>query len=49
MKDDIIDVCVNERRCLIDRCPQLRGDRLVFFCQNGSAAFDAVEVRALID
>jgi hypothetical protein len=48
MKDDIIDVCIGERRCLINRCPERRGERLFLFCQNGSVRFDNLEVRPLI-
>jgi hypothetical protein len=48
LKDDIVDVCIDERRCLIDRCPELRGERLFFFCQNGQVSFDSVEVRPLL-
>lgn len=48
MKDDIIDVCIDQRRCLINRCPEQRGDRLVFFCHNGDVVFDAIEMRSLL-
>jgi hypothetical protein len=48
LKGDIIDVCVDNRRCLIDRCPELRGDRLFLFCQNGEVAFDSMEIRPLL-
>lgn len=48
VKDDIIDVCVDERRCLVDRCPELQGDRIFFFCQNGEVTFDSIEIAPLI-
>jgi hypothetical protein len=35
---------VDNRRCLINRCPQLRGDRLFFCFQNGDVAFDDNEI-----
>ena len=47
LKDDIVDVCVDGRRCLVNRYPELRGDRLFLFCQNGDVAFESLEVRAL--
>jgi hypothetical protein len=47
LKDDIIDVCVNERRCLVSRFPGLRGERLFLFCENGDVVFESVEVRPL--
>ncbi len=48
LKDDIIDVCIDDRRCLVNRCPELRGDRLFFFCQNGEVVFDSMEIRPLL-
>lgn len=48
LKDDIIDVCVDDRRCVIDRCPELRGERLFLFCQNGEVSFESVEVRPVL-
>ncbi len=47
LKDDIIDVCVDQRRCLVDRCPELQGDRLFFFCQNGEVSFESIEISPL--
>ncbi len=47
VKDDIIDVCVDERRCLVDRCYELQGDRIFFFCQNGEVTFDSIEIAPL--
>ena len=47
MKDDLIDCSVSGRRCLINRCPEQRGDRLLLFCQNGRVLFERVIVRQL--
>lgn len=47
LKDDIIDLCVDQRRCMVTRCTELRGDRLFFFAHNASATFDAITVRPL--
>jgi hypothetical protein len=49
LKDDIIDVCFRDRRCLIDRCPELKGERLFLFCQNGAVEFQSIAVRRLLD
>jgi hypothetical protein len=49
LKDDIVDVCIDERRCLIDRCPELSGERLFLFCQNGRVGFESIAVRRLVD
>lgn len=48
LKDDIIDICVDQRFCLIDRCPELTGDRVFFFCHNGSVTFDSIEISPLL-
>jgi hypothetical protein len=42
--DDIIDVCIDRRRCLLNRCPGLRGDGLFLFCQNGGTTFERIEI-----
>ena len=47
LQGDIVDVCIDERRCLIDRCPALKGERLFFYCQNGQVAFESIEVRRI--
>ncbi|HVU14643.1 MAG TPA: hypothetical protein VHD90_25380 [Phototrophicaceae bacterium] len=47
-KDDIIDVCIDGRRCLIDRSGELSGERLFFFAQNGAVTFEAIEIAPLI-
>ena len=47
LADDIIDVCIDNRRCLVNRCPELRGDRLFLFCQNGDVNFDLVKIRPI--
>lgn len=47
VKDDIIDVCIDERRCIVNRCPELQGDRLFFFAHNAEVRFDEIEIRHL--
>lgn len=37
---DIIDVCIDGRRCLINRCPELRGTQIFLFCQHGAVTFE---------
>jgi hypothetical protein len=47
-KDDILDVCIDDRRTLVVRAtPDLSGDRLFFFAQNGEVSFEEIEVRPL--
>ncbi len=44
MKEDIIDVCVDHRRCLINRLPELKGTRLFFFAHNSRVAFEEITI-----
>ncbi len=47
MLGDVIDVCVDGRRCLVDRAYQLQGDRLFFVCTDGEVTFDSIELTPL--
>ena len=47
MRDDIIDVCIDGRRTLIDRCPERHGDRVLLYGLDTNVTFEAVEVAAL--
>lgn len=47
LKDELIDVCVNERYCLINRCPEQKGRGLTLFCQAGTVVFEGVTVWGL--
>ena len=49
MKDDIVDVCIDNRRTIIKRCLELRGNRLFLFAQNSKVTFDSIEIRPLLD
>jgi hypothetical protein len=44
LKDGIIDVCIDNRRCIINRCPERSGDHLFLFCRNGDIMFREIEV-----
>jgi hypothetical protein len=37
LHDDLVDVCVGNGRCLINRFPEQRGDHWHLFCQDGWA------------
>ncbi|MCB0082308.1 MAG: hypothetical protein KDE47_15305, partial [Caldilineaceae bacterium] len=45
--DDIIDVCIGEQRTLINRLPELQGERLFFWCEGGSVRFAEIAIRML--
>ncbi len=47
LHDDIVDVCIAQRRCLVNRCPILPGNRVFLFVRNGQAVFSDVRVAPL--
>ncbi|MFI5377934.1 MAG: LamG-like jellyroll fold domain-containing protein [Tepidisphaerales bacterium] len=47
LKDNILDLCINQQRTLVDWVPDLRGDRLILFVDKGEASFDQITVRPL--
>ena len=48
MKDDIIDVCVDQRRCIVNRLPDQNGSYLWFYAKGGNVSFTNVKISALI-
>jgi hypothetical protein len=44
----IVDVCIDGRRCLLDRCPARQGDHLYFYAQNAALTLQQVSVRPLL-
>lgn len=49
IKDDLIDVCIDQQRCVINRCPTLQGDALFLFAQDAHVVFDNLEIRPIND
>ena len=47
LSDDIIDVCIDNRRMLINRCPERLGDRVLLYGQDSDVTFEVVEIAAL--
>jgi hypothetical protein len=43
LTDDIIDVCIDQRYCIINRLGERDGDSLFLFCQDGAASFESIE------
>jgi len=46
-KNRIIDVCIDNRRTIINRVRSMEGNLLFFFAQNGNVQFENIEVRPL--
>lgn len=44
MKDDIIDVDIDNRRCIVNRLPEHKGNTLWFFVKHGSVEFKKVTI-----
>lgn len=47
MKDRILDVCVGGERTLVNWVPDLSGDRMVLYVEDGAAAFEQITVNPL--
>ena len=47
LKDDIIDVCIGNRRTLVNRCLQRRGQTMLLYGQDGQVAFEIAEAQSL--
>lgn len=43
-REDIVEACINQSRCIINRLPELQGDRLFLFAEHGSAVFENLHV-----
>jgi hypothetical protein len=48
LTEDIIDVCVNQRQCLINRLGERDDGSLFLFCQSGAVSFDGIDVAPLL-
>ena len=44
MKDDIIDVCINGQRCIVNRLPERKGDSIWFYAKHGKAIFKNIKI-----
>lgn len=47
IKGDIIDVCIGNRRCIVNRLNGQRGSQLWFYAKHGTAAFRSITVAPL--
>lgn len=48
MKDDLIDVSVNSKRCIINRLPEKKGDYLWLYAKQGSVVFKNIQVAPIL-
>ncbi len=45
---DIIDVCIDNRRCIVNRCPQQQGAQLFFFAHNADVTLHNIQIEPLL-
>ena len=49
MKDDIIDVCINEQRCIVNRLSERKGNFIWFYSKHGKAIFGNIKIYPIIN
>ncbi|MDQ2718375.1 MAG: family 43 glycosylhydrolase [Bacteroidota bacterium] len=49
LKDDIIDVCIDNRKCIVNRTPEMKGNFLWLFAKHGQVKFQSVKVAKLLE
>lgn len=47
IKDDIIDMSINGKRCIVNRCPEQKGSQLYFFAKHGDVKFKSIKISPL--
>jgi hypothetical protein len=45
---DILDVCIDGRRCIANRLPEQHGDKLYLFAHNANAVFSNLQIEPLL-
>jgi len=48
LKDDIIDLCINHQRCIVNRLPERKGESVWFFAKQGKAVFKNIKVYPIL-
>ncbi len=49
VRESLIDLCINDCRCLIDRCPEQQGNSLMFYGWDTAVTFNNIRITALQD
>jgi hypothetical protein len=47
MKNDLIDVSIGGKRCIVNRVPEQRGGYLWFYAKHGSVTFKSIKISQL--
>lgn len=48
LTNDIIDVCIDNRRCIVNRTPEQKGDFLWFYAKHGNVKFKSIKISPLV-
>jgi len=46
--EDIVDVCVDGRRCIVNRCPDHRGDQIFLFAHGCTVCYDDLSIQPIL-
>ncbi len=49
MKNDIIDVCIDNRRCIVNRLPEQKGSFLWLYAKHGNVKFKSIKVSPITE
>ena len=44
MENDIIDVCINDQRCIVNRLPEKKGNSIWFYAKHGKVMFKNLKI-----
>ena len=47
LRGTIVDVCLDGRTCLTERCPEPAGDGLSFWALDTGVVFSGIEIRTI--
>ncbi|SEW51844.1 family 43 glycosylhydrolase [Chitinophaga arvensicola] len=48
LDNDIIDVCIDNRRCIVNRTPEQKGGFLWFYAKHGNVKFKSIKISPLV-
>jgi beta-fructofuranosidase len=49
LNDDIIDVCIDNRRCIVNRTPEQTGSVIWLYAKHGPVTFKSIKINPVID
>ncbi|MDN3658000.1 family 43 glycosylhydrolase [Ferruginibacter paludis] len=49
LNDDIIDVCIDNRRCIVNRMPEQKGRVVWLYAKHGAVQFKSIKINPIVD